>query len=250
LSYRAEQGRLSGILNGIDYQAWNPATDPNLNKTYTTKTLRNKAANKLAIQQQFFLPENKDSLLIGLISRLVSQKGIDLAIYALTNILEAGHDIQFICLGSGEAQFEHELRVLRARFPDRVAVTIGYDEALSHQIEAGADVFLMPSRFEPCGLNQMYSLRYGTLPIVRNTGGLADTVVDASDENRKAGVANGFCFNDASVESLQQALLRAVGLFARPRIWRSMMLTAMQQDLSWNNSANTYIELYQSLAQR
>lgn len=250
LSYRAEQGRLSGILNGIDYQAWNPATDPSLSKTYSIKTLRNKAVNKLAMQQQFFLPENKDSLLIGLISRLVSQKGIDLAIYALTNILEAGHDIQFICLGSGEAQFEHELRVLRARFPDRVAVNIGYDEALSHQIEAGADVFLMPSRFEPCGLNQMYSLRYGTLPIVRNTGGLADTVVDASDENRKAGVANGFCFNDASVESLLQALLRALDLFARPRIWRSMMLTAMQQELSWNNSANAYIELYQSLAQR
>jgi starch synthase len=250
LSYRAEQGRLSGILNGIDYQAWNPETDANLVKTYSTKTLRNKVENKRALQKQFFLPESKDSLLIGLISRLVSQKGIDLSIQALSRVLQDGHDVQFVCLGSGEPQFEHELRVLRARCPDRVAVTIGYDEALSHQIEAGADVFLMPSRFEPCGLNQMYSLRYGTLPIVRNTGGLADTVVDASDENRKAGLANGFCFDDASVESLQQAVLRAVSLFARPRIWRSMMLTAMQQDLSWKHSANAYIELYQSLTKR
>jgi len=165
-------------------------------------------------------------------------------------VLEAGHDVQLVCLGSGEAGFEQDLRVLRAKYPDRVAVTIGYDEALSHQIEAGADVFLMPSRFEPCGLNQMYSLRYGTLPIVRNTGGLADTVVDASEENRKAGIANGFCFDEASVKALEQALLRAVALFARPRIWRSMMLVAMQHDFSWENSANTYINLYHHIANR
>jgi starch synthase len=250
LSYRAQQGRLSGILNGIDYHIWNPQSDPHIEKHYSPRLVRHKAANKAALQQQFFLPENKDSLLVGLISRLVSQKGIDLAIDAMTRVLEAGHDVQLVCLGSGEPGYEQALRVLRAQFPDRVGVSIGYDEALSHQIEAGADVFLMPSRFEPCGLNQMYSLRYGTLPIVRNTGGLADTVVDASDENRKAGIANGFKFDEASSTALEQTLLRAVALYARPRIWRSMMLVAMQHDFSWENSANTYIDLYHHIVNR
>jgi starch synthase len=212
--------------------------------------VRNKALNKAALQQQFHLPENKDSMLVGVISRLVAQKGIDLAIEALDRMLAAGHDVQLVCLGSGEAGLEQALRVLRARYPDRVGITIGYDEALSHQIEAGADVFLMPSRFEPCGLNQMYSLRYGTLPIVHNTGGLADTVVDASDENRKAGIANGFKFDEPTSAALEQTLLRAVALFARPRIWRSMMLVAMQHDFSWENSANTYIDLYHHIANR
>jgi starch synthase len=247
LAHRAKQGRLSGILNGIDTKVWDPANDALIAKNYSLKKIRDKAENKTALQKQFFLNEQKDSLLIGLISRLVSQKGIDLAIQAMTNILEAGHDVQFVCLGSGEHDYEQDLRILRARFPDKVAVTIGYDEALSHQIEAGADVFLMPSRFEPCGLNQMYSLHYGTLPVVRNTGGLADTVIDASDENRKAGIANGFCFNEATVEALEATLLRAISLFPRPRIWRSMMNVAMQHDFSWENSANTYIELYHQI---
>lgn len=250
LALRAEQGRLSGVLNGIDTHVWDPAHDSLLNKNYSLKTVRHKALNKTALQQQFFLDESKDSLLVGLISRLVSQKGIDLAITAMTKIIEAGHNVQFICLGSGEHSYEQELRILRARFPDKVAITIGYDEALSHQIEAGSDVFLMPSRFEPCGLNQMYSLRYGTLPVVRHTGGLADTVVDATDENRKAGVANGFCFNDATVESLHATLLRVVALFQRPRLWRSMINVAMQHDFSWESSANTYIELYHQIKNR
>ena len=250
LSYRAEQGRLSGILNGIDYQIWNPETDPFIAKNYSIKRISNKALNKTALQKQFFLPENKDTMLVGLISRLVSQKGIDLAIEAMSQVLDAGYDMQFICLGSGEPAYEQDLRILRARFPDRVGVTIGYDEALSHQIEAGADVFLMPSRFEPCGLNQMYSLRYGTLPLVRNTGGLADTVVDASEENRKAGIANGFCFDIASTAALEKTLLQADAMFARPRIWRKMMLVAMQHDVSWENSANTYIALYNHIINR
>jgi starch synthase len=250
LSYRLQQGRLSGILNGIDAHIWDPQTDAFIAKNYSSKTVRNKALNKAALQQQFHLPENKDSMLVGVISRLVAQKGIDLAIEALDRMLAAGHDVQLVCLGSGEAGLEQALRVLRARYPDRVGITIGYDEALSHQIEAGADVFLMPSRFEPCGLNQMYSLRYGTLPIVHNTGGLADTVVDASDENRKAGIANGFKFDEPTSAALEQTLLRAVALFARPRIWRSMMLVAMQHDFSWENSANTYIDLYHHIANR
>jgi starch synthase len=188
--------------------------------------------------------------MVGVISRLVSQKGVDLTLEAITHVLEAGHDVQFVCLGSGEAAFEQDLRILRARFPDKVGISIGYDEALSHQIEAGSDVFLMPSRFEPCGLNQLYSLRYGTLPVVRNTGGLADTVVDATEENRKAGLATGFVFDAATVEALEETLERVMALYRRPRIWRSMMVTAMEHDYSWEKSANTYIDMYHHIISR
>lgn len=250
LAYRTAQGKVSGILNGIDYHIWDPTTDPLIIKRYSSNRLANKALNKTLLQQQFFLAENKSTLLLGLISRLVPQKGIDLILTALNRLLADGHDVQFICLGSGEPSFEQALRVLRARYPDRVALTFGYNEPLSHQIEAGIDAFLMPSRFEPCGLNQMYSLRYGTLPVVRHTGGLADTVVDASEENRKAGTANGFSFEPATAQALEATLFRVIQLFQRPRIWRAMMKTAMAQDFSWENSANTYIDLYHQIINR
>jgi starch synthase len=250
LAYRAEQHRLSGILNGIDYHIWTPETDPFIAKNFSVKQLRNKAANKTALQKHFYLTESRDSLMVGVISRLVSQKGVDLTLEAITHVLEAGHDVQFVCLGSGEAAFEQDLRILRARFPDKVGISIGYDEALSHLIEAGSDVFLMPSRFEPCGLNQLYSLRYGTLPVVRNTGGLADTVVDATEENRKAGLATGFVFDAATVEALEETLQRVIALYRRPRIWRSMMVTAMEHDYSWEKSANTYIDMYHHIISR
>ncbi|MCC5796904.1 MAG: glycogen synthase GlgA [Methylophaga sp.] len=247
LQLRAEQGRLTGILNGIDTQQWHPAKDPYLSKNYSSATLRNKSANKSALQQRMYLPERSEALLLGLISRLVPQKGIDLTIAAMNSLLSNGADIQLVCLGSGEPGFEQELRVLRARYPDKVAVNIGYDEALSHQIEAGVDVFLMPSRFEPCGLNQMYSLRYGSLPVVRRTGGLADTVVDATEENLKDSTATGFVFEQASVESLTETLQRVLELYQHPRKWRRMMLTAMAQDFSWHISAKAYQSLYQTL---
>ena len=178
---------------------------------------------------------------------VVSQKGIDLTLDAVTKLLESGANIQLVCLGSGAADYEQELRILRARFPDKVGVNIGYDEKLAHQIEAGADVFLMPSRFEPCGLNQLYSLRYGTLPIVRNTGGLADTVVDATESNRKNAIATGFKFDQTTAEALEETIVRALDLFQRPRIWRKMMITAMEQNYSWEQSADTYLQLYESL---
>ena len=244
---RAEQGRLTGILNGIDNEEWNPKTDPHIKKTFNLKTVRNKFINKTALQHHFSLPEQEDVIVMGLISRLVSQKGIDLTLDAVTALLEAGENIQVVCLGSGEKSYEQDLRVLRARFPDKVGVHIGYDESLAHRIEAGSDVFLMPSRFEPCGLNQMYSLRYGTLPIVRNTGGLADTVVDATDANRKAGVATGFKFEESTAEALEITLNRVLTLFPRPRIWRKMVVTAMAQDFSWEKSAALYLDLYDSL---
>ncbi|MDH5358541.1 MAG: glycogen synthase GlgA [Gammaproteobacteria bacterium] len=247
LSYRAQQGQLTGILNGIDHNEWNSETDPYISKTYSIKTIRNKAVNKLAVQRYFSLPEKEEMLLMGVVSRLVSQKGIDLALDAVTHLLELGANIQLVCLGSGEPAFEQDLRVLRARFPDKVGVDIGYNEPLAHQIEAGVDVFLMPSRFEPCGLNQLYSLRYGTLPIVRNTGGLADTVVDAIEENRTNNSATGFKFELSTPEALEETLYRVMDLFKRPRIWRKMMVTAMEQDYSWENSAASYLQLYDDL---
>jgi len=247
LSLRAQQGRLTGILNGIDNNEWDPEVDRYIKKTYSTNNIRNKLVNKAAIQRHFALPENYDALVLGLISRLVSQKGVDITLDAVAKVLEAGVNVQLVCLGSGEASYEQDLRILRARFPDKVGVHIGYDEALSHQIEAGADVFLMPSRFEPCGLNQLYSLRYGTLPVVRNTGGLADSVVDATEENRKNGTATGFKFDLSTSEAMEEALDRALDLFQRPRLWRNMVLTAMEQDYSWEKSSKAYQQLYDRL---
>lgn len=244
LSERAAEGELTGILNGIDHNEWNPASDPHISKAYSVETLRNKLENKADIQRYFSLPEKEEVLVMGLVSRLVSQKGIDITLGAVSSLLEAGADIQLVCLGSGEPSYEQDLRVLRARFPDKVGVQIGYSEPLAHKIEAGADVFLMPSRFEPCGLNQLYSLRYGTLPVVRNTGGLADSVVDANEENRKSEIATGFKFEDSTPEALEKCLLRAIDLFQRPRIWRKTVITAMKQNYSWKKSAKRYEKLY------
>jgi starch synthase len=247
LSHRADQGRLTGILNGIDMEEWNPETDPHISKNYSIKTIRNKSVDKTALQQLFSLPEKEDVLLMGMISRLVSQKGVDLTLDAVGALLDAGEKIQLICLGSGEASYEQDLRVLRARHPDKVGLHIGYSEELSHQIEAGADVFLMPSRFEPCGLNQLYSLRYGTLPVVRNTGGLADSVVDAAGDNLRNDFATGFKFVPATADALEETLQRTIGLFKHPRIWRKVMITAMVQDFSWEKSSKAYLVLYENL---
>ncbi|MDT8370524.1 MAG: glycogen synthase GlgA [Gammaproteobacteria bacterium] len=247
LTLRSQQGRLSGILNGIDKHEWNPEQDHYLVKNFSAKTVRYKSDNKVALQNEYGLPQKDDVLLIGLISRLVSQKGIDISIAAISGLLHSNANIQLVCLGSGESHYEKDLRILRAHYPDKVGVHIGYDEGLSHRIEAGADVFLMPSRFEPCGLNQLYSLRYGTLPIVRNTGGLADTVVDATEQNRKDELATGFKFQASTPEALEQTLDAVIDLFQRPRIWRKMMMTAMMQDYSWDKSAEMYLALYHNL---
>lgn len=247
LTRLSDHSQLTGILNGIDTEEWNPQTDKLIDHNFSPKKLRPRSLNKKALQQHFFLPDDDQVLLLGMISRLVAQKGVDLTIAAISRLLEQGKDIQFVCLGSGEARFEQDLRVLRARFPDKVGVTFGYDEALAHKIEAGVDAFLMPSRFEPCGLNQMYSLRYGSLPIVRRTGGLADTVVDATEGNRKQSLATGFVFDNPTAEALYDTLLRVEDLFSHPRLWRRMMLTAMTQDFSWLNSAQSYLQLYQRL---
>jgi starch synthase len=250
LSYKNAQGQLSGIVNGIDYDEWNPEMDDHLVRTFSTDELDGKAENKAFLQRHFGLPEDKEVMLVALISRLVHQKGIDIAVEALHRLLEQGQPMQFICLGSGEQVYEEQVRALCAAFPEQASVVIGYDEGLSHQMEAGADAFLMPSRFEPCGLNQMYSLRYGTLPIVRQTGGLADTVVDLNEESRKVGTATGFSFEYPSADAIEHTLHRVIATFADHGLWHQMMTTAMQRDFSWQSSAKAYIHLYEQLAKR
>lgn len=243
LSHRRDQ--LSGIINGIDTQAWNPAIDSRISQTYSADSLDDKVANKTALQQQLGLPVNPEIPLFGLIGRLVDQKGIDLILGCLPDMTHM--PLQFALLGSGDKSIQVRLQDFARLYPDRIAITIGYDENLAHQIEAGADIFLMPSRFEPCGLNQMYSQRYGTLPIVRRTGGLADTVVDALPDSIADQSASGFVFNDAVPGALLETIKRAMVLYANQPLWRQLQRNAMSKDFSWQNSANQYLQLYSEI---
>lgn len=239
---RARAADVSGILNGIDTAVWNPLTDPHLATGYDRDTLDRKRDNKRALQHRCALPEREDALVVGVVSRLAFQKGLDLLLDVADRL--HGQPLQLIVLGSGDAQLEVAFRALAARHPDWVHVTIGFDESLAHQIEAGADAFVMPSRFEPCGLNQMYSLRYGTLPIVRATGGLLDTVVDLRPDTLAAHTANGFVFEAAASEALLVAIQRALEAWQNRALWRSMQRNAMGQDFSWRASAARYLALY------
>ncbi len=242
------QGRLHGILNGIDTGFWNPATDPYLHENYALGNghVAGKKRNKLALLQQLGATEATQAEtvpLLGFIGRLVTQKGIDLILQVVPPLLEQGR-VNLVCVGSGEGYFEQALRSLARRYPDNAFVHIGYSEELAHRVEAGADIFLMPSRFEPCGLNQLYSLAYGTLPLVHHTGGLADTVVNASEENLAQKTATGFVFYDQNVHALRSALEHALYLYSRPRLWQQMQRTAMEQSFSWEQSAREYVDLY------
>jgi starch synthase len=237
---------LSGILNGIDTDVWNPRTDAHISQPYDPLDRPAKGHNRAALRAEFGLDDTHPGPLFGHIGRLVEQKGADLIVAALEPLLTDGR-VQAVVLGSGEKRFEQTLERLAARFPQRLGVRIGYDEGLAHQIEAGADAFLMPSRFEPCGLNQMYSLRYGTLPVVRRTGGLADTVVDATSEALAAGTANGFAFDAASAMELGVALERVVDTWTHPQTWNALMAAGIAQDFSWERSAKQYIAMYESL---
>lgn len=236
---------LSGILNGIDMAAWNPETDPLIPQHFHAESLASKKYNKSELQRRFALPVNDHIPLFGLIGRLVEQKGIDLIIDCLPEMLAM--PMQFVLLGSGDKAFEQRLQNLAHVYPDKMAIILGYDEPLAHLIEAGSDVFLMPSRFEPCGLNQMYSQRYGTLPIVRKTGGLADTVVDTLPETIANKTATGFVFNEATASSLLEAIKRAMILYSDHKTWAAIQETAMNRDFSWRHSAEQYLMLYQSL---
>ena len=243
LRYRKDV--LSGIVNGLDTNVWNPETDANLAQTYNAASLHNKRPNKAALQERVTLTVDNSIPVIGLIGRLVEQKGIDLVIDCLPDIVSM--PVQFILLGSGEKKFQMQLEKLAQKYPDKISINIGYDEAFAHMIEAGADIFMMPSRFEPCGLNQMYSLRYGTLPIVRRTGGLADTVIDTLPETLTDNAATGIVFDDPIPGALLEATKRALLLFNDAKTWRAVQKNAMRKNLSWQNSAQQYLALYESL---
>ena len=231
-----------GILNGIDEGVWDPATDPLLVANYTADELAGKLDNKRALQKELGLEARDDLPLFGFVGRLAEQKGLDLLLPLLDELLRA--PAQLAVLGTGDPRLERALDELAARNSGSAAVILAYNETMAHRIEASADVFLMPSLFEPCGLNQMYSLRYGTLPLVRAVGGLADTVTDASEENLASGTATGFVFTEPVAEALQEALQRALQLWPDSKRWRRLQVRAMAQDFSWRRSAQRYIELY------
>jgi starch synthase len=231
-----------GILNGIDTDTWNPASDPYVPAHFSARNLAGKADAKRALLEYARLPTDAATLkrpVIGLVSRLTYQKGFDLIAAAADRLM--AFDASWVMLGSGEPWCETLWRDLAQRYPDRVSATIGFDETLSHLIEAGSDVFLMPSRYEPCGLNQMYSLRYGTLPIVRATGGLDDTVVDADSDPRRG---TGFKFVEYRPDALVDAVKRALAAFRAPRRWQAIQRRAMGKDHSWDVSAREYVKVY------
>jgi starch synthase len=234
----------TGILNGIDYHHWDPQNDPHIPHHFSVDDLSGKRLNKIALQKEFGLPQDEKIQLFGYIGRLVDQKGVDLILQTLPGLMDSG--VQVVMLGSGNRDLEYALERINNRYHSRVGVKIGYDEGLSHRIEAGCDCFIMPSRFEPCGLNQMYSLRYGTVPIVRRTGGLADTVVDVNPNSLSNGTATGFVFDNPDGTSLWASLEHAF-LFYRRSVanWEILARTGMRQDLSWEASAHHYLEIYQ-----
>jgi starch synthase len=236
---------LSGILNGVDGAVWNPATDAAIEQRYDARHLWRKAANKASLQRQLGLTVRADALLFGVVSRLTEQKGLQLLVAVLPELVRRGG--QLALLGSGDAELEAVFRAAAHAHPDSVAVRIGYDEALAHRIFAGTDVTLVPSRFEPCGLTQMYGLAYGSLPLVHRVGGLADTVVDATLENLHDGSASGFVFDRFDGAAFGAAVWRAFALHARPRDWRRVQRRAMQQVFDWNTAAAHYMALYESL---
>jgi len=239
---RQRSGDLFGILNGIDPEEWNPAIDPHIAAHYTAADLSGKARCKQDLQQRLRLPVRADVPLLGVISRLAEQKGLDL----LGDILDAlmALDMQLVLLGSGEKGLEAAFLEAAAKHPSKLGVEIGFDTPLSHQIEAGADLFLMPSRYEPCGLNQMYSLAYGTIPVVRATGGLDDTIVTFDPET---GRGNGFKFEEATAAALLQSIMQALALFSQKAHWGRVVANAMAGNFTWDRSAREYEQLYRRL---
>jgi starch synthase len=236
---------LSGILNGVDYAVWNPGADPDIAETYTIKDMGGKKACKFALQTELELSQRAEAPLFAVVSRLTSQKGMDLLLAALPELLKEGG--QLAVLGTGESSLEAGFREAAAAHPEAVAVRIGYDEALSHRFMAGADILLVPSRFEPCGLTQLYALRYGTVPLVRGVGGLADTVTHASPSKMAEKNATGFVFNDATSNALSACLAEACALYRDSDVWRQLQRCGMEQDFSWADSAAHYEALYRSL---
>jgi len=236
---------IHGILNGIEIAEWNPSVDPHIAQGYDATDLTGKKAVKAALQKKLALDIAPDTPLLGVVSRLTYQKGLDLLLSCADTLLAEG--AQIAVLGGGEPELEQAFTSIAAMYPGNVSVTIGYNEPLSHQIMAGADIFIMPSRFEPCGLNQMYGLAYGTPPVVRRTGGLADSVLDTSITAIKNGTATGFVFDSATVPELLAATQRAISAYKDRKNWQKIQQNGMHQDLSWNHSAQAYLDVYHSL---
>lgn len=236
-----QRANLYGILNGVDYDIWNPEVDGNIRKNYSASDLSGKTQCKEDLLREYGLATDMESPVIGIISRLVAQKGFDI-LYEIGRKL-ADLDVRFAILGTGERKYEKFFLEMAARYPSKFGVKITYDDVIAHKIEAGADMFLMPSRYEPCGLNQIYSLRYGTVPVVRNTGGLADTVVDV-DKHPENGT--GFKFYQYDSQELFETIVRALSWYHKKKDWQKMMVRCMNQDFSWEVSAAKYLELYKT----
>lgn len=246
----ARRDRLFGIVNGIDTSVWNPQTDPNLPVHYNSETWADgKAACKRSLQESLGLPQRADVPVIGIVGRLAEQKGWDLILQLMRWWIDH-RDVQWVILGSGEQRFADALTQLANQRPDRVALQTIFSDPLAHRIEAGADLFLMPSLYEPCGLNQLYSLRYGAIPVVRSTGGLADTVCDATADHIEQGIATGFVFHDYTPEALAQATIRALEIYSQqPDLWSKIVRTGMNQDWSWSKSTRDMLIVYEQARQ-
>jgi len=241
----ARAGDFKGILNGIDLEAWNPGDDPHIARHFHGSVTRAKAANKAALEAAFGLEPAPERPLFCVISRLTWQKGLDLLLDALPALVAGGG--RLVVLGTGERPMEQAFQRAARQHPADVAVRIGYSEPLSHLMQAGADAILVPSRFEPCGLTQLYGLRYGTLPVVARTGGLADTIIDANDAALKAGAATGFQFAPVTVSALSLAIQRAIAIYGDRQAWRRMVRRAVAHPVGWDQSARDYLDLYTDL---
>lgn len=245
---QARRQDLTGILNGIDLDIWNPETDAALPNPFSSRKLKAKALNKCVVQRRFDLTEAAIGPLFCVISRLTTQKGLDMLLDSLPALVAQG--AQLAVLGSGDNDIEQAFVSAAHRYPGSVGAIIGYDEDLSHLLQGGSDAILIPSRFEPCGLTQLYGLRYGTLPVVARTGGLADTIIDANDAAMSANCATGFQFAPIKTEMLEQAIARACAVFSSPTIWDRIVRRAMKHPVGWDRSAQTYIEVYTSALSR
>lgn len=239
---RQHGGKLRGIVNGIDYDEYNPKTDKLISKNYSFKTIEDKKKNKLDLQKKYNLKQDKNVPLVSMVTRLVEMKGLELVARILDELLQ--EDIQFVMLGTGDARYEDMFRYFQHKYPEKMAARVYFDEREAHEIYAGSDIFLMPSMSEPCGISQLISLRYGTIPVVREVGGLKDTV---EPYNRFTGEGNGFSFKNFNAHELLFSIKEALYLYKDKKIWNGLIESAMSSRNDWEKSANEYIELYKNL---
>ena len=246
LLIRSRGSALSGILNGVDRSVWSPDSDPHIATQYSPEALTGKAHCKAALQKEMKLPVVSNAPLFTVVSRLTSQKGLDLLLGLLPDFL-AHSNAQLVVQGQGDQFLENSFAIAAANHPNRIAVKLGYDESFAHRLIAGGDALIVPSRFEPCGLTQLYALSYGTVPIVRQVGGLADTVVHANQVTLENDTATGFAFENANSSELWAAMKLAIKAFSEPKIWQQILQRGMAQNFSWDSAAISYLKLYEEL---